>query len=160
MSTLNALSLVAGGVGLALALLLIVVVLWLEWRTLANTLDGLLTLAVGFWYVGQLIGRVGAEIGADPSLVQDGLRLSEAAFSGVCVTLYLLAVVLSGGYSRVLVWVTLPGVLVLVIYQLFLSYISAGAFYVPSTDGTLRYTYETIWVLLYGYLALATIVVV
>lgn len=96
----------------------------------------------------------------NPSLIQVGLRLSEAGFSGVCVTLYLLAVVLSGGYSRVLVWVALPGALLLVIYQLFLSYIAADAFYVPSTDGTLRYAYESIWVLLYGYLALATIAVV
>src|SRR5579863_2522751 len=122
MSTLNSLSLIAGGVGLALAILMIVVVVWLDWRTLSNVLNGLLTLTSGLWYVGQLIGRTGAAIGPDPALIQFGLRLAGAGFGVLCVTVYLLAVVLSGGYSHALLWIALSGAAALLIYHLFLSY--------------------------------------
>src|SRR5579859_2735355 len=159
MSGFSVLLLIAGGVGLALTVLLIIIVLWLDWRTLANGLHGFLTIAAGFWYVGQLIGRVGASIGADPALIQVGLRLAEAGFSALCVTLYLLSVVLSGAYSRALLLVSIPGALVMAAYQLFLSYLVVQPPYVPSADGILRYDYQPIWALLYGYLALATIVV-
>ena len=158
MSTLNVLSLIASGVGLALAALMLLLVIWLEWRSAANIINALFTLSAVIWYSGLLLGRTGAAIEV-PSMVTIGVRLSEFGFAGLCMTTYLLAAILSGGTGRFFLWTAVIGVVIVTGYQAFLVYIAANPLYEATADGTLVYAYEPLWSLMYGLLAAAAIFV-
>jgi len=159
MSTLNVLSLIASGVGLVLAALMLLLVIWLELRNAANILNALFTLSAIIWYSGLLLGRTGAAINV-PSMVTIGVRLGEFGFAGVCLTLYLLTAVLSGGTGRFFLWTALTGVVIVTGYQAFLVYIATDPLYEATADGSLVYAYEPLWSLMYGVLAAATILVI
>jgi signal transduction histidine kinase len=159
MSTLNVLSLIASGVGLALAALMLLLVIWLEWRSTANILHALFTLSAVIWYSGLLLGRTGAAINV-PEMVTFGVRLGEFGFAGFCMAMYLLTAVLSGGTGRFFLWTAVIGVLIVTGYQAFLVYIAADPLYEATADGTLIYAYEPLWSLMYGLLAAATIFVI
>src|SRR5579859_5376028 len=158
MSALTSLALIGGGVALTLAALLSLLVLWLDWRTLSNALNSLITAAAAVWYLGSLVGRISADIGAPAGLTGIGAWLSELGFAVLCVGLYVYTVVLSGATSRLL-WLALPGMLLLIGYRAFLLAISAAPSYTVAENGSLLYGYDPVWAFLYGLMAFATLIV-
>ncbi len=155
MPVISLVSLVVGGVSLLLASIMLLLVLWQDSRIQTNIFCGLFTAATVSWFIGMLVGRVAAYIGGPTALIDLGVRLAEAGFTAACVTLYLFAVVLTGGQGRFFLRTALASAVVVLGYQLFISYFATGPLYQQLEDGTLLYTYGPIWSLLYGFFAVA-----
>ncbi len=160
MSTLNFISLVVGGVGLTLSVLMLLLVLWQNSRSLANALQGALTLASVVWFVGTLIARIGVDINAPDTLITLGARMTGIGFSTMCAALYLFSVVITGGYGRLFLRIAAACMAVVVAYQVFVSYFASGALYVQTNGELALYTFDPIWSILYGMLAITAIGVV
>lgn len=159
MSVINLVSLVAAGVSLLLAAVMLLLVIWQDSRNLSNLFCGLFTLTTILWFVGELIGRVASYIEAPATLIAFGVRVSEAGFTGACVTLYLFVVVLTGGQGRFFLRTALACAVVVVGYQVIIAYFVSGSLYSQGEDVTLNYSYGPVWSILYGFFGLAAIFV-
>ncbi len=159
MSVINLVSLVIAGVSLLLAAVMMLLVLWQDSRNLNNVFAGLFTLTTVLWFFGSLIARVSSYIDAPSTLIELGVRLSEGGFTGACATLYLLAVILTGGQGRFFLRTALVCGVVVFGYQIILAYFASGPLYSQIESGTLSYNYGPIWSVLYGFFAVAAIFV-
>lgn len=157
MSVLNLFALVIGAVSFGLAVMMLLLVLWQESRTLVNFFCALFTLSAALWYLGLLLARVTAYIQAPSALVQFGVRLFETGFTASCVSLYLFAVALTGGQGRFFLRTALSCAALVIVYQIVITVVASGARVDVSPDGTLTYGYGGLWAALYAFFALGAL---
>lgn len=159
MEILYTISLITNGLTLALALVLLLLVLWQDPRSLLNQLFAVFMLMVAVWAVGSLVARSAALIGADASFTNFGLRLLDIGFTGAALSLYLFVVVLTGAGGRLLRAFSLAAMGFFLAYEVLLSPIRAydpG----PAGQGLLHYEFQVSSLAFYLLFGLATVFMV
>ncbi len=84
----NNLALLFNGLTLALALGLLILVLWQDPNSTANRYFALFLFSALIWASGSLLSRAAAYVNAGPGTIQAGLRLLDMGFSASTLTLY------------------------------------------------------------------------
>ncbi len=159
MSVLNLLALIVGGVSFVLAAIMLLLVLWQEARSQTNIFCAIFTGAAAMWYLGLLLARMVAYIQGPEGLVQFGVRLFEMGFTAACVSLYLLAVIVTGGQGRFFLRTAIICVGATLLYQLLITLIASGAQFSVLADGSLNYAYGGLWTALYVLFVLAALLI-
>ena len=120
--TANTLALLLNGLTLALALGLLILVLWQDSRSEANQLFALFLLMVMVWSSGSLLGRVAALTGASPDVLRTGVRLLDIGFVGASFSLYVYSAIVTGSRRRSFRRIGLVGLAAIILYQGILSF--------------------------------------
>ncbi|MBX3065625.1 MAG: GAF domain-containing protein [Anaerolineae bacterium] len=149
MSLANTLALVINGVSVALSLVLLVLILWQDSRSVQNLAFGGLIVIVMIWTAGSMLGRATAEIGGLRSLTELGVRMVEIGFTGACLGIYLFTTLATGGQRRAF-WVVMIVLTILLIGQLALGVFSLPPSFSVRADGGLVYGFGEFSALLYG----------
>src|ERR1041385_6165710 len=101
MSPANSIALITNALTIPLALFMLILLLWQDYRSSENIFFAVLMTMIVLWSVGVLLARTSAYVGGPDELVSVGMRLLEIGFSGSCVCLYLFTLTLSGSYNKV-----------------------------------------------------------
>ncbi len=159
--TANVIALLFNGLTLALALGLLVLILWQDPRSEPNRYFALFLFMVVLWASGALLGRAAAYVNAGEGVIQIGLRLLDMGFTGASVAIYIYSAVITGIRGAFFRLFALVGVGLVLAYQALLWLVSDSprAFEVTS-DGVLLYYFDTPSALLYLGFQVATIVLV
>lgn len=96
----NNLALLFNGLTLALALGLLILVLWQDPNSTANRYFALFLFSALIWASGSLLSRAAAYVNAGPGTIQAGLRLLDMGFSASTLTLYTYSAVAGGVRAR------------------------------------------------------------
>jgi len=158
-SAANTIALVINALTIALALFMLIIILWQDSRSEANLFFGVLMIMLVAWAAGILLGRVTAGIGGLGSLTEWGVRLLEIGFTGSCIGLYLFTVILSGGQGRWFLRLAVVSIVLVLAYQGLLAFSERTINFEIRPDGTLRYAFGPLPTLIYGTFSVATIAV-
>src|SRR5581483_8227855 len=159
MSDANTVALVINSLTIALALPMLMLLLWQDSRSGVNLFFGLLMVMVIVWSTGMLLGRISAYVGNLTSLTEWGVRLLQIGFTGACVGLYLFAVILSGGQGRFFTRLAVLAILVVLAYQGFIAFSTVAPAFDVQPDGTLRYSFGSAATVIYASFVLMTLAV-
>src|SRR5258708_17847715 len=99
MSPANSIALIINALTIPLALFMLILLLWQDYRSSENIFFSVLMTMVVLWSVGVLLARTSAYIGAPAELVNVGMRFFEIGFNGSCVCRYLFTLPLSRSYQ-------------------------------------------------------------
>ncbi len=159
--TANVIALLFNGLTLALALGLLVLILWQNPRSEGNRYFSLFLFMVVLWASGALLGRAAAYVNAGEGVIQIGLRLLDMGFTGASVAIYIYSAVITGIRGAFFRLFALVGVGLVLAYQalLWLVIDSPRAFDV-TPNGVLLYYFDTPSALLYLGFQVATILLV
>jgi PAS domain S-box-containing protein len=160
MDTLYTITLVTNGLTLALALVLLLLVLWQDPRSPRNQFFAVFLLMVGLWAGGSLLARSAAFVGADVSLIRWGLRLLEFGFTGSGVALYMFTVALTGARGRLFRVVSAAGILLALIYQVLVLSVRAYELHQGAGLSALRYEFQPVSLAFYLLFELASVYLV
>ena len=155
--TANTIALLFNGLTLALALGLIILVLWHDPNSVANRFFVLFLMMVVLWAGGSLLGRAAAFVNAGDGAIQTGLRLLDIGFSGASVTIYLYSAVLTGEWGRLFRLSALGALAVIFGYHLLLIVIDTPRTFEVDVNGVLIYEFGAASVVLYLGFQLATV---
>ena len=159
MEALYTVTLITNGLTLALALVLLMLVLWLDPRSPLNQLFALFLLMVLAWAAGSLVARTAAFVSVDAPLTAWGLRLLEIGFTGAALALYMFTMALTGAGGRWLRAASVAAMVLFLAYQLLLAPVRIhppGA----AGDGALRYEFGASSLAFYLLFQLATVYMV
>jgi signal transduction histidine kinase len=159
MSPANSIALITNALTIPLALFMLILLLWQDYRNSENIFFGVLMAMVVIWSMGVLLARTSAYIGGPDELVNIGMRVLEIGFTGSCVCLYFFTLTLSGSYNRVFVRLVGVSMFLLLVYQGWLAFSIVGPPYEVGPDGSLQYDFSTFGTLLYTGLTLSAIFV-
>jgi signal transduction histidine kinase len=159
MSDANTVALVINSLTIALALPMLMLLLWQDSRSGVNLFFGLLMVMVIVWSTGMLLGRISAYVGNLTSLTEWGVRLLQIGFTGACIGLYLFAVILSGGQGRFFTRLAVLAILVVLAYQGFIAFSTIAPAFDVQPDGTLRYSFGSAATVIYASFVLMTLAV-
>ena len=155
MSPANSIALIINALTIPLALFMLILLLWQDYRSSENIFFSVLMTMVVLWSVGVLLARTSAYIGGPDELVNVGMRFLEIGFTGSCVCLYLFTLTLSGSYNRLFVRLVGFAMFLLLLYQGWLAFSVAGPVYKVGQDGSLQYDVGTFGILIYTGLAVS-----
>ncbi|MBN1201401.1 MAG: GAF domain-containing protein [Anaerolineae bacterium] len=158
--TPNIIALLFNGLTLALALGLLILILWQDPNSEANRLFSLFLFMVVLWSSGSLLGRAAAYVNAGQSTIQAGLRLLDAGFSGASVSLYIYSAVITGLRGRWFRVMALASLGVVFAYQVLLLLTDSARAYEVTPDGVLRYSFGVSSILLYLAFQVSTIMLI
>ncbi|MEL7674550.1 MAG: hypothetical protein AAGU78_12490, partial [Chloroflexota bacterium] len=116
----NNLALLFNGLTLALALGLLILVLWQDPNSTANRYFALFLFSALIWASGSLLSRAAAYVNAGPGTIQAGLRLLDMGFSASTLTLYTYSAVVGGVRARWFRTIALVGLALVFSTQLLL----------------------------------------
>jgi signal transduction histidine kinase len=160
MSVANTFALVINGVTITLTLFMLILILWQDSRNITNLFFGILMIMLVIWSVGALVGRIAAYVGAAGSpLLGLSVHLLEIGFTGSALGLYLFAVTVSGGYGRLFLRVSSIALVIVLAYQSLIGLSMGGSGLEILPDGTLRYSFSSLSMLVYAGLMIMTIIV-
>lgn len=160
MSAANTVTLVINGLTIALALFMLILILWQDSRNVINLFFSLLMIMLVIWSVGALLGRIAAYVGDTVSpLIEWAVHLLEIGFTGSSIGLYLFAVTVSGGHGRLFLRVTSLALVILLAYQSLVGLSMQPPALEVHPDGSLRYTFNSLSLLVYASLVTATMIV-
>lgn len=161
MATANTIALLFNGLTLALALGLLILVLWQDPNNEANRYFALFLLMVVVWASGSLLGRSAAYVNAGASTIQTGLRLLDVGFTGASISVYVYSAVITGARGRWFRRLALAALVIVLAYQLALALIvDTPRVYEVDDDGILSYGFDVPSVVFYLSLQLSTIALV
>lgn len=152
----NFIVLLVNGLTLALALDLLILILWLDPRNEENFFFALFLFMVVVWATGSLIGRVGAYAGASHGTIEFGLRLLDVGFAGAGICAYIYTAVLigyRGAFFRLAAFAVLT---VIAVYQVLLGILNVPHSFVVTDDGILDYSFDAPGMVLYLAFQLGT----
>ncbi len=159
--TANVIALLSNGLTLALALGLLILILWHDPGSDSNRYFSLFLFMMVVWSAGALLGRAAAYVNAGTGVIQAGLRLLDIGFTGASISVYIYSAVITGVRGRLFRIVALAGLSLIFVYQLLLLFLSdTPQPYQISGDGTLIYRFDTPSVLLYLGFQIATVLLV
>lgn len=149
------------GLTLALALGLLILLLWQDPSNEANRYFSLFMLMVVIWSSGSVLARATAYASTDESTIQIGLRLLEIGFTGSTISIYIYSAVITGVRGRLFRLVALAGLGVIFVYQLLLLLVldTPRAFDILD-DGSLVYSFDSSSVFSYLVFQMSTVVLV
>ncbi len=156
----NNLALLFNGLTLALALGLLILVLWQDPRSTANRFFALFLFSALVWASGSLLARAAVFVGASESLIQTGLRLLDIGFSASSITLYTYSAVVGGVRARWFRSFALAGLALILTYQLLLWMAQTPHSYTVTATRALDYRFDRPSTVLYLTFQLATIGVI
>lgn len=156
----NNLALLFNGLTLALALGLLILVLWQDPNSTANRYFALFLFSALIWASGSLLSRAAAYVNAGPGTIQAGLRLLDMGFSASTLTLYTYSAVVGGVRARWFRTIALVGLALVFSTQLLLWLSGAPRAYQVEPGGALLYRFDTPSIALYLTFLLATIAVI
>jgi len=156
----NTLALLFNGLSLALALGLLILVLWQDPNSTANRFFALFLFSALIWASGSLLSRAAAYVNAGPGAVQAGLRLLDFGFSASALMLYAYSAVIAGVRGRLFRAIALVGLALILSYQLVLSMAGTPRLYATLPDGGLAYGFGATSVVLYMMFLLATVIII
>lgn len=158
--TPSVIALLFNGLTLALALGLLILVLWQDPNSENNRIFALFLLMVLIWSSGSLLGRASAYVNAQQSLIQMGMRLLDIGFSGATISIYIYSAVITGVRGRWFRAMALIALAVIFVYQLLLLFMETPRSFEVSADGVLIYDFDTTSVILYLAFQFSTILLV
>jgi two-component system phosphate regulon sensor histidine kinase PhoR len=158
--TPNIIALLFNGLTLALALGLLILVVWQDPSSVANRYFSLFLFMMIIWASGALLGRAAAYVNAGSGMIQTGLHLLEVGFSGASVSIYIYSAVITGVRGRLFHIMSLAGLGVIFAYQVLLLVTSAPRAFEVTDSGTLVYGFGTASTVLYLAFQASTIVLV
>lgn len=135
-------ALVLNGLTLALALVLLILVLWQDSHDESNRFLAVFLFMVLVWISGALIARAGAYVNAGNTTIQGGLRLLDVGFTGASVSIFIYSVVITGSQGPLFRASALLGLGAILLYQLFLLLSAAPRPFAVNDDGILSYGYD------------------
>lgn len=157
--TASAVVLLVNGLTLALALDLLILILWQDPRNESNAYFALFLFMMVMWAAGSLLGRTAAYAEANTEIIELGLRLLDVGFAGACIAVYVYSAVLigyRGAFFRISAFAALG---VILAYQFLLVALNT-----PHTfeidDGVLIYTFDAPAVFIYLMFQVATVLLV
>jgi len=156
----NTAALLITSIAIVISLVALVMLLWQDARSSVNLVFSIFLGMVVAWAAGTLISRFGALANAPISLVTVGVRLIELGFTGACVGLYIFSITLTGEINRRFGRLAIPGIIVVVGYQLLLAITSQEPAFDVKADGTLSYVYAPLASLLYMAFILAAMLLI
>lgn len=154
--TANIIVLLLNGLTLALALGLLIIILWQDPKSETNRYFSLFLLMVVIWSSGSLLARAAAYVGAGQGAIQTGLRLLDVGFAGASISLYVYSAVLTGFQGRMFRLLALAGLVVVLSYQFLLLLSDSPRPFEVSSRGVLQYSFGTPVVVMYLIFLLAT----
>lgn len=160
MATANVIVLLFNGLTLALALGLLLLVLWQDTTSETNRFFSLFLLMVLVWASGSLLGRAAAYVNAGQRTVQTGMRLLDVGFSGSAISVYIYSAVLTGQRGRWFKSMALAGLSLVFTYQLLLIATNTHRSFEITEDGVLQYSFDTSSIILYLAFQVSTVVLV
>ncbi|PJF36091.1 MAG: hypothetical protein CUN49_07270 [Candidatus Thermofonsia Clade 1 bacterium] len=155
---LSGIALILSTTAILLSLMMLTLILWQDSSSANSRIYGLFVGLMVLWISGVLISRLGSSIGTAFNLIALGLRLSAIGLTGACVVGYLLVFVLSSGQRQSLMRLIYGAVLGLVALQTLLLLSTEPARYQVRADGTLIYRLNEFSALAYGFVSLATLI--
>src|SRR5450432_3192684 len=155
MSAANTIALLVNALTIALALFMLILLLWQDYSSRENLFYAVLLIMIVIWSMGALLARTSAYVGGPTELTNLGMSLLQVGFTGSCLGFYLFTVILSAGQSPRFLPIIAIGMLVLLAYQVGLSFLIARPVFEIQIDGTLRYDIDPVGTLFYGSLAFA-----
>lgn len=155
---LSGIALIVSIAALLLSLLMLILILWQDARSTNSRTYALFVGMVIVWSSGVLISRLGASVGAAPSLISLGVRLIEIGFTGACVVSYLLVFVLSSGQGERLTRLIHAAVWSVLILQSVLVFSTELPRYQIRADGALIYRLSEWGVLTYTLVTAAALI--
>jgi signal transduction histidine kinase len=158
--TPNTVALLFNGLTLALALGLLILVVWQDPSSEANRYFSLFLFMMIIWASGALLARAAAYVNAGEGMVQTGLRLLEIGFSGASVSIYAYSAIITGIRGRLFHVMSLAGLTVIFAYQALLWVSNAPHSFEVTDSGTLVYGFGTASTVLYLAFQASTIVLV
>jgi two-component system phosphate regulon sensor histidine kinase PhoR len=158
--TSSIIALLFNGLTLALALGLLILVVWQDPSSEANRYFSLFLFMMIIWASGALLGRAAAYVNAGEGMIQMGLHLLEIGFSGASVSIYIYSAVLTGVRGRLFHVMSLAGLGVIFAYQVLLLVTNAPRSFEVIDSGTLVYGFGTTSTALYLAFQASTIVLV
>ncbi len=160
MSAANTIALVVNGLTITLALFMLILILWQDSRSVINLFFSFLMAMLVIWSVGELLGRITAYVGdLVSSILNWGIHLLEIGFTGCTIGLYLFTVTVSGGHGRLFLRVASVALVMLLAYQSLIGLSTQAPALEVRADGTLRYAFSSLSLLVYTSLTIATLVV-
>jgi two-component system, OmpR family, phosphate regulon sensor histidine kinase PhoR len=159
MPDVNTVALVINGLTIALALIMLILILWQDSRSGVNLFFAILMGMIVIWSAGSLLGRIIAYAGTPSALTAWGVRLMEIGFTGTCVSLYLFTVMVTGGQGRMFVRIAIVGMALLLAYQAFLAFSTTTPAFEIRDDGTLRHSFSVPATIIYGSFVVITVFV-
>src|SRR5260221_3654722 len=126
MSPANSIALIINALTIPLALFMLILLLWQDYRSSENIFFSVLMTMVVLWSVGVLLARTSAYIGGPDELVNVGMRFLEIGFTGSCVCLYLFTLTLSGRYNPIFVRLVGFAMFLLLLYHGLLAFSVSG----------------------------------
>ena len=156
----NILALLFNGLSLALALGLLILVLWQDPNSTANRFFALFLLSALIWASGSMLSRAAAYVNAGPDLIQAGLRLLDFGFSASALMLYSYSAVIGGVRGRWFRAIALGGLALILSYQVLLLLAGTPRPYGILPDGGLDYRFDAPSLVLFLTFLLATVVII
>ena len=159
--TANVVTLLLNGLTLALAMGLLILILWHDANDEGNRYFALFLMMVVVWSAGSMLARSAAFVNGNRQTVQLGLQLLELGFTGSTIAVYIYSVVLTGIQGRFFRAASLVGLTMLFVYQLVLALVAdVPARFTVRSDGLLEYDFGPASSLLYAFFQGATIYLV
>ncbi|MCS6871317.1 MAG: GAF domain-containing sensor histidine kinase [Anaerolineae bacterium] len=154
---LSGVALTTSAAALLLSLLMLVLILSQDSRSVGSRVYALFVLLMMLWISGVLISRLGSLTNAEPNPISFGLRLTEIGFAGACIVAYLLVFVLSSGQTQPARRLIYAAVLSVLVLQTILLISAEPSRYQVRADGALIYRLSDFGIILYGLISAATL---
>lgn len=158
--TANTITLLLNGLTLALALSLLLLLLWQDSRNETNRYFSLFLFSVLIWTAGSMLARAAAFVNAEQQTIQLGLRLLDIGFAASNICLYLYAVVVTGSRGRWFRVAAIAGLAVMLFYEVLLLVTDTPRPYEVTQSGVLHYRFEPSSALLYIIFLSGTVLVI
>lgn len=158
--TANAIALLFNALTLALALDMLILILWHDPRNTANRYFSLFLFMMVVWASGSLVARGAAYAGGELPIIRMGLGLLYTGFAGASISIYIFSAVVVGHRGRFFSAVAVLVMVIVFVYQGLLLFVveTSGSFSVR--DGVLEYPFDPLGIALYLVFPLATVYLV
>ena len=157
--TANTIALLFNGLALALAISLLILLLWQDPGSETNRYYSLFLFSVLIWASGSMLARAAAFVNAEQSSIQMGLRLLDLGFMGASISIYIYTAVITGVRGQWFRFAAVAGFALALMYQVLLLVSGTSRSFAISEGGTLEYDFETASVMVYSLFLGGTLVV-
>ncbi len=158
--TANIVILLVNGLTLALALNLLILILWQDPRNEANFYFALFMFMMVMWASGSLLGRIAAYANTTSDAIQLGVRLLDVGFAGSSIAIYIYSAVIIGYRGRLLRLSALGALGIIILYQALLLALDAPQSFEITDDQVLSYSFNSPSVFVYFAFQFGTVLLV